>query len=139
MSRLPLLLCIVLVLSGCPMDTGEDEFRLEVSVIGQSDSGHFVGTIRADLSGDPPNSIVYHNVKVILLNYSTELDEYTMGNITTDRWTVKKNISVPKQPERALIKYDSVSGSDRAGIVRGVRWDAESDVYVPYSNYTKQY
>jgi hypothetical protein len=139
MNRLPLLICVVIVLAGCPVDSGDHEYRLEVSVVEESTDGKFVGSLRADLSGRPPTSIVYHDVRVILLNDSMELASYSIGDMTTDRWSIKKNISVPERPDMALIRYDNISGADRPGTIQGVKWNSESDVYVQYGNYSKQY
>ena len=133
------LICVILALTGCPAEPSERYYGLSLSIEDQSIETEFHMQASVVLEGNPPNDITYHGVKVVIMNGSTKLDEYELGNINTSRYAVPFNISEQSPPERINIKYDSVTGADRPGRVNGYEWDSESEVYQRSGNYTREY
>jgi hypothetical protein len=133
------LVCVFIALAGCPAESETRYYGLSLSIDGQSTDTGFDMEASVVLEGRPPNTITYHGVKVIVLNGSTELAEYELGDINTSRYSVPFNDSVRSRPDTIYIKYDSVTGADGPGEVNGCEWDSEAEVYQMSGNYTREY
>ena len=138
-KRYAVLLCVAILLAGCPVDTTERSDDLTLSISDQDLENGYSINASVNLGGRPPSNITYHGVKVTLLDSSTAVAEREIGDITTDRHSVKFRATVASRPDRILIKYDRISGADGPGEVTGYEWDPEKEVYVQYQNYTREY
>lgn len=134
-----LVVCVAVILAGCPVDTTEKSHDLTLSILDEDATGEYEATYSVNLGGEPPSDITYSGVKVSLLNGSTEMAEHHIGNVTIERYTVEFNVSVNSRPDKILIKFDKVTGEDQPGNVQGSMWDPDLGAYVEYNSYTPQY
>ena len=139
MKRLVILICLSVVVAGCPMDSSAPPHSLSIQISDETTDDGFKMEASVVLEGRPPTDIVYHGVQVTVINDSTTLAKSDIGNITTERWSVPFNISLDSRPNKLLIMYDKVSGADSPGNIQGYRWNPDQEVYEIYTNYTSKY
>jgi len=138
MNRYALVFCVLVVLAGCPVQSGAPPYDLTL-IVTNSDTDDGVINTSTHLTGKPPTDIVYHSVKLVVINNSRTNAEYKLGNISTSRSVVRQNFSTTTHPDKILIKYDSVSGAEQPGIIKGRTWNSDTQRYEEFTDYQSGY
>jgi len=137
--QLAIIFCLSIALAGCPMDSGQNPHSLAIHISDTTRDSGFTTNATVDLEGRPPTDAVYHEVRVLLMNDSTEIAEYELGDITTDRHSVWFNYSTESPPDKILVKYNRVSGVTQPGVIEAYRWNSQREIYERYTEYTPEY